>query len=286
MKISFKILKLLILLPICTSHTTVTYARNETTLETKKNLSYADIADLADASPIIAISRVQGIKNVELAVPESPAGKVKYRLITSKIESLIRGKEGISSKVSFLVQKPANVNDPTMLQSVDWRRGLNVLIFAKPGARPNTLQLVSRNAAQRWSPEIEAITRSVTTELLGASPPPRVIGIGDAFHVTGSVKGESETQIFLKTDSGNPVSISILHRPGEAARWGVSLGEIVDDAAIPPASGTLLWYRLACSLPSTLPFTSISNLTVLDAEAARRDYRFVMESLGSCGRTL
>ena len=66
----------------------------------------------------------------------------------------------------------------------------------------------------------------------------------------------------------------------------VMLGEIVDDAAVPPARDTLLWYRLACALPDALPASSTRAMAMLDAEAARRDYRLVVESLGRCGRTL
>lgn len=255
---------------------------------TKTALSYADIADLANAAPLIAIIRVQGVKNIELALTESPKAKIRHHLITAKIDSLIRGDDGFAPKVTFLVDSAAGgeAKKPAILPGIKWRRGMTLLIYARPGIRAGEVQLVSRNAAQIWSKEIEATTREVTSELLGANPPPPILGVGDVFHVAGTIADESETQIFLNTATGAPVSLSILRRPGEAARWGVSLGEIVDDAAIPPPPRTLLWYRLACSLPDTLPAVSVRNLSVLDAEAARSDYRFVIESLGSCGRTL
>lgn len=163
---------------------------------------------------------------------------------------------------------------------------MSILIYASPGNLAGQVQLVSRNAMQTWSAALETTTRAVTTEVLGAAPAPPVTGVGDTFYVPGTVAGEGETQVFLKTATGAPVSLSIIHRPGEAPKWGVSLGEIVDDAAVAPARDTLLWYRLACSLPDSLPPASTRSLGVLDAEAARRDYRFVMESLGRCGRTL
>jgi hypothetical protein len=65
----------------------------------------------------------------------------------------------------------------------------------------------------------------------------------------------------------------------------VALSEIVDEAAAPPARETLLWYRLACALPPSLPNASIAALPLADAEAAREDYRFVLSQLGACGRT-
>ena len=111
------------------------------------------------------------------------------------------------------------------------------------------------------------------------------MGLGDAFHVAGTVAGEGETQIFLRTENGDPVSLSVLRRPGQPPRWAVALGEIVDEAARAPVPGTLLWYRLACSLPPVLPARAVRTLAVADAEAARADYRLVIEALGPCGRT-
>jgi hypothetical protein len=89
--------------------------------------------------------------------------------------------------------------------------------------------------------------RSSARRRPGAAP--RITGIGRAFHVPGNLPGESETQIFLQTADSRPVSLSVLRRPGETPRWAVALSEIVDEAAVPPAPGTLLWYRLACTLP-------------------------------------
>jgi hypothetical protein len=77
-----------------------------------------------------------------------------------------------------------------------------------------------------------------------------------------------------------------LRRPGERPRWSVALSEIVDEAATPPARETLLWYRLACALPATLPAQSLAEGTSeQDAAAIRADYRLVLDSLGPCGRT-
>ena len=108
-------------------------------------------------------------------------------------------------------------------------------------------------------------------------------GVGAAFHVPGSLPGEGETQIFLQTADARPVSLSVLRRPGEEPRWAVALGEIVDEAATPPARDTLLWYRLACFLPATLPQASTASLEEADARQASEDYAFVLARLGACG---
>ncbi len=239
-------------------------------------LDFADVADLATAAPIIAKGRITGIKGVKPDRVNAADPTRKYKLVTVRVDSLIRGQGGIAPRVSFLMLEHA----------LRLRGGARVLVFAWPGKQQTQIQLVSMNALQPWSAELETTTRAITTEVLSAHPAPAILAVGDAFHVPGTVEGESETQIFLKTATGEPVSLSVVHRSGQTARWGVSLGEIVDDTAAPPSPGTLLWYRLACSLPETLPLIATRSLSVLHAEAARRDYRFVMESLGSCGRTL
>jgi hypothetical protein len=102
---------------------------------------------------------------------------------------------------------------------------------------------------------------------------------------SGALPGEGETQVFLTTADNQPVSLTVLRRPGEEPRWAVALSEIVDEAAAPPAPGTLLWYRLACSLPRALPERSTASLSPADAEQARTDYGVVIGALGACGRT-
>src|SRR3546814_10375014 len=95
--------------------------------------------------------------------------------------------------------------------------------------------------------------RRILTEAVAADPPPRITGIGNAFHVAGSIPGEGETQIFLTTASGQPVSLSVLRRPGQQPRWAVALGEIADESAATPQRDSLLWYRLDCFLPDQMP---------------------------------
>lgn len=114
--------------------------------------------------------------------------------------------------------------------------------------------------------------------------PPAITGLGNAFHVPGTLPGEGETQIFVQTATGAPISLSILRRPGEQRRWAVALGEIVDDAAAAPPRDTLLWYRLACGLPRALPPASTANEDPANAAIAREDYAFVLQQLGACRR--
>jgi hypothetical protein len=243
-------------------------------------LSYADIADLADAAPLVAQARIGNIIKLK---PEQagtvPAGHQRV-YVEANVGNLIRGDGGISPTVRYLYDAPLD------------RRGklpklkkAQVILFARPGARPGEIQLVARDAQIAASPtELERV-KAILSELVANNAPPRIIGLGDAFHVAGTIAGEGETQIFLRTENGDPVSLSILRRPGQEPRWAVALGEIVDEAARPPAQGSLLWYRLACGLPDTLPARSVRALSAPDADAARADYQIVLRALGPCGRT-
>jgi len=106
-----------------------------------------------------------------------------------------------------------------------------------------------------------------------------VTGISSAFRVPGAIPGEAESQFFLSTADGKPVSLVVLTRPGQPRRLSIALGEVIDDAAAGVKPGTLLWYRLACFLPKALPRTIDAGMEVAD------DYSFVLTSLGRCERT-
>ncbi|MGH6782134.1 MAG: hypothetical protein ACREB5_08525, partial [Sphingomonadaceae bacterium] len=160
-----------------------------------------------------------------------------------------------------------------------------LLVFVDAVAdRPGEVRLAQPHGQMAWSQELEGRARGVLRELIAADAPPHITSVRNAFHVPGSLPGESETQIFLGTDDGRPVSLNILRRPGESPRWAVALGEMVDDSAAPPAPDSLLWYRLACTLPAEMPESSTADLTPEQVSSARADYRVVIEELKSCTR--
>ncbi len=151
--------------------------------------------------------------------------------------------------------------------------------------KPGELRLAAPDAMVPWSAAAEARVRSVIASGLATDAPPRITGIASAFYSPGNLPGEGETQIFLSTATKEPVSLSVLRRPGMEPRWAMALGEIVDEAAKPPERDTLAWYRLACSLPADMPRKATAELAPDAAESARADYKFVMTSLGPCART-
>lgn len=244
--------------------------------------SYADLADLALPAPVAAHVRLRRALALRGADAVGVAAGFTRFYVEADVVALIRGEAGMPTQVRYLVDLPAGADGraPKLPKRSEW------LIFARtvPG-RPGELQLAAPDAQLPFSPQVAERARAVLRAALEADAPPAITGIGNAFHVTGALPGEGETQIFLQTADSRPVSLSILRRPGERPRWAVALAEIVDEAAGTPPRDTLLWYRLACFLPRTLPARATSEAAAADAQAAREDYGLVLAQLGPCGRT-
>ena len=242
--------------------------------------SYADLADLAVAAPLVA--RVQVRETARLKPEQAPglAPGMARVLVKAKTRAVLTG-EPQGESIRYLADVPL---DPKgKLPKLDKRE---MLVFARSVAgRPGELQLVAPDAQVAWDAGLETRVRAILTELVAPGAAPRITGVREALHVPGNLVGEGETQIFLATASGDPVSLTVLRRPGAAPTWGVAFGEIVDQAARPPRPETLAWYRLACFLPAALP--AAANLAS-DARAraiAAEDYRLVRRELGACPRT-
>ncbi|HWT11837.1 MAG TPA: hypothetical protein VN231_03710 [Allosphingosinicella sp.] len=243
-------------------------------------IGYADLVDLALAAPVVAHVRVEEADALSAReAPSVPPGHRRF-LIEARVLALIRGEGGLAPRVSYLVDIPLDARGRARVRE---RTEFLVLAQRAPG-RPGELRLVAPDAQLAFAPETAERLRSILRESLGADAPPRIVGLGRAFHVPGSLPGESETQIFLQTADNRPISLSVLRRPGEQPRWSVALGEMVDEAARPPLPGTLLWYRLACTLPPALPPQSVGEATPDEARAIAADYRLVIARLGPCGR--
>ncbi len=241
-------------------------------------LGYADLADLVIASPLIVDATIRSASRIKGAEAAGlPSGKTRF-YVEADVTTLVRGATAIPARVGWLVDV-----------APDWRgrapslKKRRVLAFARPVAgQAGQLQLVEPGAQHDWSAPLEQRVRAIASELAAPEAPPVVTEVGNAFHVPGALPGEGETQIFLRTRDDRPAALSILRRPGEQPRWSIALSEIIDDSAPTPQRDTLLWYRLACALPATLPERSTASLSPEDATQAQSDYGFVMEQLGPC----
>ena len=255
----------------------IVYAANAQVSSETEGPGYVALARLADAAPQVLRVQVKKTTVVDPARAPDVAPTMARLFVEAQVLNLIRGKQGVSESIRYLVDVPRNAKG-----NVPKLKKQQFLLFARPGTRPGEVQLVSKDAQVAWTAATEQQVRTIVTELVSTGAPPAIKGIREALHVRGNLQGEGETQVFLATSTGDPVSITVLRRPGLAPRWAVSLTEIVDEAAAPPKRDTLLWYRLACFLPREIPARALVSDTPADNDLARRDYNFVLEQLGPC----
>lgn len=243
--------------------------------------AYADIADLVVVSPLILEAQIRKVTKLPETQSVGVPAHIQRVVIDADISSLIRGTEGFAAKARFLLDIPKDAKGK--IPKLQKRRYF-LLGSMVPGST-GMLKLSRPDALVEWSAENDATLRAITREAVRLDAAQGISGISGAFHTQGTVLGEGETQIFLRTAGGQPISVSVLSRPGEAKRWAVSTGDVIDESAIAPARNTLLWYRLACGLPRTLEPRLVESGDPRDITNAQADYRFVLDSLGPCGRT-
>ncbi|MFM9937471.1 MAG: hypothetical protein ACKVOL_14895 [Novosphingobium sp.] len=241
--------------------------------------AYADLVDLA--LPAETVLRAQVRKAVRLKPEEAPglpAGRARL-YIEARTTVLLIGPE-LGESVRFLADVPLDARGkvPKLTKT-------EVLVLARTVAeRPDELQLVAPDAMLPLTAGREATLRAILTETASPDAPPAITALREVLHVSGNLAGEGETQLFLATTTGAPVSISVLRRPGQPATWGVSFTEIVDSAARQPLPATLAWYRLACGLPQRVPERTNISGTLADRRTAAEDYAQVLSDLGPCTR--
>ncbi|MEP1421944.1 MAG: hypothetical protein ABJK59_09265 [Erythrobacter sp.] len=244
--------------------------------------TYADLVGLAERSDMVI--KVEIRRQIAVEPERAPGLEPGFtRLyIEARTLALISGSSALGESLVFLVDVPLNAKG----KPEKYKKREMILFADQVPGRRGSVRLTGKQAMLDYSPALEARLRPILTDLAGRDVAPLISGIGDALAVQGTLVGESETQIFVETKDRSPVSITVLRRPGQPISWGVSWGEIIDSAARAPARETLRWYRLACSLPDSLP--SSANLA-RDPEMRRlaeADYRFVLEQLGQCSRVI
>lgn len=246
-----------------------------------QSLTYADLADLVDPASVVVETKIR--KQAVVEPERSPGLRPGWvRLyVEAKTQSLLAGKQGIGEQLRYLVDVPLGSNGRTPSF-----KGATVIVFGyRVPSRPQDIQLVAPNAQLLSSEPLKERLRPLLADFFAPDAPSRITGIRDVLWVPGNLAGESETQLFLKTDGEAPALVSVIRRPGQEPVWGASWSELVDEGAGPPERDTLPWYRLACFLPARLPPEAhLSH----DANARLRadlDYRLVMEQLGPCQRT-
>lgn len=243
--------------------------------------TYADLADLADGTPLVIKAQVRKFAPLDpLRSRGVRAGWGRF-YVEARTEALVAGAVPIGEALRYLVDLPLDAKGkPPSLKKH------SVVLFARtvPG-RPGELQLVAPDAQLRWDAVLDAKLRGVLTELLAPGAPGKVSGVREAIYVPGNLAGESETQLFLAMANGEPAALTVNRRPGQPPRWNVSFSEVVGASGAAPARETLAWYRLACFLPPLLSADANVSDDPVDRAGAGQDYRFVMTELGTCPRT-
>lgn len=242
--------------------------------------TYADVAFLVEKASLVALVEVRDQAVVERErAPGLAPGHVRL-YVEARTQALLGGASALGESLTYLADVPLDAKG-----KVPKLRKQRFLVFADPvPGRRGALTLVDPGAQVPATPETEQLARKVIADLAAAEVPPSVTGIRDVMSVAGNLTGESETQLFLETASGAPVSLTVIRRPGMDPQWGVSWSEIVDQSAAPPGRETVEWYRLACFLPQQLPRDAFIQDDRTAHARAEADYAFILDQLGGCPR--
>ncbi len=268
------------LLVACSTIPAQSQERSETELGPESAPTYADLTTFALAAELVAIVTV----DEQIAFSAERAPDVAPDRVRLYIESLTRNLLAAPTSVGESLIFVTDTNRDADGDAPDWEDRTFVIFADLVRDRPGEIQLVSSRAMFPVGPALESRVRQVLSQLAAADVPPAITGIRDVISIEGNLVGESETQMFVETESGAPVSLSVIRRPGMNPRWGISLGEIVDSAAQPPAPDSLAWFRFACFLPDRLPDDAFLQRDRAAQARAREDYAFVLAELGPCER--
>ena len=244
--------------------------------------TYADLADLADAAPLVLRAKIRSATEVDpkrVANPRPGWARIYVEAVT---ESLIAGPAAVGTKLTYVadIRRDAKGKAPKLAKR-------EVLLFARPvEGRPGELQLLTPEAQLPWDAPTEDTLRGIIKAIYAPDAARRVTGVHEAIHVPGTLSGEGESQVFLSTKDQEPAAILVQHKPGQPDAWSVSFTEVAGAAGQPPAVNTLTWYRLACFLPAELPAGVNVSTTDADKAQAEADYRKVISDLGACPRNL
>ena len=244
--------------------------------------TYADLATLVDGAPLAVRAKVKSqiVVPAERAPGLAPGEARLY--VEAQTQALLAGSAALPESLRYLVDVPLDAKG----KAPKLKKQEFVLFARAVAGRPGELQLVGARAQLAYTPAIEARIRPILAAFAASDTPPRVTGVRDVLSSVGNLAGESETQIFLATASGEPAALTVVRRPGMAPRWGVSWTELVDQSARPAEAQTVAWYRLACTLPPALPGGANLASDPADRARAAQDYRFIMAQLGPCTRNL
>ncbi len=237
--------------------------------------TYADLADLTAAAPVIVRATVAKTARIKLADSPDLAPGLARLLYTVNTNAALIAPESVPSTLIWLYDAPLDARG-----KLPKTKGQPLLAWIATPAADGKSRLVATGAQQPWDADLEARTRAIATEMRSGTVP-TITGVANGFRADGTVAGESESQFFLTTADGGNLTMIVTARPGMRRSIAVAKGDLIDESATSVKPDTLLWYRLACFLPATLPREAGGDDTALAA-----DWRSAIESLGRCERSL
>ena len=237
----------------------------------------ADLATLALQSDTVLRARIERAKEVKRERAPGLAPGFHRLLIRADTQNVVVAPERVPAEIEYLVDVPA-----TSRGRAPKLEGQSVLLFLGREHAPGEYVLAHKYGQQPWTAEAEALAARYLRERAEAPNSfTRAEAVTSAFHVPGTLPGESESQIFIRTETGTPLSLIVLNRPGQAPRVSLATGDIIDPDAPAPDPASLSAVTLVCSLPPELPADVASGA---DSAALKRDYQAGLEALGRCDR--
>ena len=235
---------------------------------------FAVVADLTFAAPVIVKARIaRAERRPDRDSPGLAPGHARL-LVTAAVDSAIVAPSAIPAELSWLWDAPLDARG-----KLDKRKNLAVMAWVGVPDPDGKTRLVAPNSQQPWTPSLDATVRGIATEQKSGAVP-IFTGVASGFRADGTVSGESESQFFLTTADGKGATLVVTTRPGMPRRITVARGDVIDESATEVKNGALLWYRLACVLPSALPPSAGGNDPALAG-----DWAAAIASLGPCLRS-
>jgi hypothetical protein len=236
--------------------------------------SYADLADLTIAAPVIVRATIADSERIaDRDSPNLAPGKARL-LVTAATDAALVAPGAVPARLMWLWDAPLDARGKPPKP-----KGQSVIAWlAAPGPEGKT-RLIAGSGQMPWDAATESNVRSIATEARSGSVP-AVDGVANGFRADGTVPGESESQFFLTAAGRNALTMVVTRKPGEALRVAVAKGDVIDESAATVRPDTLLRYRLGCHLPARLPANAGG-----DDPALAADWQAALASIGPCGRT-
>jgi len=288
MQYKVKLLLILLLIMICGIYfpATKSYAQISSlpsnNLLNQQEASYDDVMNITLESKLSVDVIIKKVKRLPPTQTINVASNKQRILITAEVQSLIRGTNHLNREIKFLFDAPIDSRGkiPKLKKQRIFAFGFHV------ANRPDFIRLAHKSSILLYSANKAALVRSITKEVLENDAPQKITGVSSAFHSAGTIIGDGETQIFLDTEFGQPMAISVVSKRRESKRWSVSTSEVIDINASEPIRNSLLGYRIACNLPKAIKPAVIETNDTIAIRKTIEDYNFIQAAIGPCQRNI